>query len=475
MSLRRCLAVFALLLLPQIFAAAVAVPAVAKQVTASQGGVIQIEINKGVLVRLDRAAATVFVADPDIADIQVKSPRLIYVLAKNVGETTLFAVDDHERVLLDAPVTVVHDLSRLNIALRTLLPESDVMARSVDGAIVLTGAVLNPVEVEDARKLSERFLGKDDEVINRLNVVGHNQVNLRVRVAEISRDALKHLGFNWDSFFTIGGFLGGLAVGNPVLAAGGGFLRSPDPALDNLALSYNAGDVSLNTVIDALADEGLVSILAEPNLTAVSGQSANFLAGGEFPIPVPQSGQTNGTTAITIDFKQFGVSLDFTPTVLKDNLISLKVVPEVSQLTDTGSVELEGFRIPALTTRRAETTVELGSGQSFAIAGLFQNDTTHNISKFPGLGDLPILGPLFRSSRFRRQETELVILVTPYIVRPVSAAKMALPTDGLTAPSDRERIFLGESYRPQLQGNPPPAIGPDTKGLQGPVGFMLDQ
>ena len=475
MSLRRSLAVFALLLLPHFLAAAVAHPAAAKQAMAAQGGIVQIEIHKGVLVRLDRPAATVFVADPDIADIQVKSPSLIYVLAKKVGETTLFAVDEREHVLLDAPVTVVHDLSRLNIALRSLLPESDVSARSVDGAVILSGAVEDPVEAEDARRISARFIGADDEIINRLNVVGHNQVNLRVRIAEVSRDALKQLGFNWENFFTISGFVGALAIGNPVLAAGGGFLRSPDSAIDNVGLAYNDNDLSINAVIDALADEGLVSILAEPNLTAVSGQSANFLAGGEFPIPIAQSGATGNTTAITIEFKEFGVSLDFTPTVLKNDLISLKVIPEVSQLSDTGSVELEGFRIPALTTRRAETTVELGSGQSFAIAGLFQNDTTHNLSKFPGLGDLPILGPLFRSSRFRRQETELVILVTPYIVRPVTAAKMALPTDGLTAPSDRERIFLGETYRPQLQGNPPPAVGPGAKGLQGPVGFMLDE
>lgn len=474
MSLRRSLAAVALLLLPFLFAAAVAHPAAAKQVMASQGGIIQIEIHKGVLVRLDRPADTVFVADPEIADIQVKSPSLIYVLAKKVGETTLFAVDNREHVLLDAPITVVHDLSRLNMTLRSLLPESDVMARSVDGAVILSGAVGNPVEAEDARRISARFIGKDDEVINRLNVIGHNQVNLRVRIAEVSRDALKQLGFNWDSFFSAAGFVGAIATGNPVLL-GGQFLRAPDPAVDNLAFSYNNGSVSLNTVIDALADEGLVSILAEPNLTAVSGQSANFLAGGEFPIPVPQSGQTNGTTAITIEFKQFGVSLDFTPTVLRNDLISLKVIPEVSQLSDTGSVELEGFRIPSLTTRRAETTVELGSGQSFAIAGLFQNDTTHNLSKFPGLGDLPILGPLFRSSRFRRQETELVIMVTPYIVRPVTEAKIALPTDGLVAPSDRERIFLGRSYRPQLQDNPPPPVGPGTRGLQGPVGFMLDE
>ena len=471
MSLRR-LVLFALLLMPPVFLAALSVPAAAKQVTASQGGIIQIEINKGVLVRLDRPAATVFVANPEIADIQVKSPKLIYVLAKAVGETTLFAVDDREHVLLDAPVTVTHDLSRLNIALRSLLPESDVMARSVDGAIVLSGAVTNPVEAEDARRLSARFTGEEDEVINRLSVVGHNQVNLRVRIAEVSRDALKQLGFNWESFFEIGGFVGALAIGNPVLAAGG-FLRSPDPAIDNVGISYNAGDVSINGVLDALADEGLVSILAEPNLTAVSGQSANFLAGGEFPVPIAQS-STGTNTAITVEFKEFGVRLDFTPTVLKNNLISLKVIPEVSQLTETGSVELEGFRIPALTTRRAETTVELGSGQSFAIAGLFQNDTSHTLSKFPGLGDLPILGPLFRSSRFRRQETELVIIVTPYIVRPVST-QMALPTDGLVAPSDRERIFLGETYRPQLQNNPPPPNGPNTQGLQGSVGFMLEE
>ncbi|MFZ0695346.1 MAG: secretion system protein, partial [Alphaproteobacteria bacterium] len=221
--------------------------------------------------------------------------------------------------------------------------------------------------------------------------------------------------------------------------------------------------------------EGLVSILAEPNLTAVSGESANFLAGGEFPIPTPQPGQTGGAATITVTFKQFGVSLSFTPTVLKNNLINLKVVPEVSQLSTTGAVQIDGFQIPALTTRRAETTVELGSGQSFAIAGLFQNDTTNNLSKFPGLGDLPVLGPLFRSNQFQRNETELVIIVTPYIVRPVSGMKMASPTDGLVAPNDYDRVLLGQAYKPQLQDKNPAPVGPDGKGLSGPVGFMMDQ
>ncbi|HLF59066.1 MAG TPA: type II and III secretion system protein family protein [Alphaproteobacteria bacterium] len=474
MSLRHGLTKIAVLLLPCLFAVFLAVPAAAKAVMAAQGAPIEIELNKGTLVRLDHAAGTVFIADPEIADIQVKSPTLVYVFAKKVGETTLFAVDEHEHVLLDAPITVTHNLSRLDGALKSLLPDSNISVRSVEGAVVLTGAVANPVEAEDARRLSARFIGKDDEVINRLDVLGANQVNLRVRMAEVSRDALKQLGFNWDAIFN-GSFLtAALAIGNPVLA-GAQFLRNPDTSVNNLGLSAQNGALTLNTVIDALADEGLVSILAEPNLTAVSGQSANFLAGGEFPVPVPQTGQNGTSVAITIEFKKFGVSLSFTPTVLSNKLISLKVVPEVSQLSDSGSIEIEGFRIPSLTTRRAETTVELGSGQSFAIAGLFQNDTTHNISKFPGLGDLPILGALFRSTKFQRQETELVIVVTPYIVRPVSAMKMALPTDGLVQPNDYERIITGQTYRPQLQQGQPGPVGPDAKGLSGPVGFMLDE
>ena len=476
MSLRRNLAGLAVLLaclIAPFFAPAVS----AKEVMASQDAPIQIELSKGTLVRLDHPAATVFVADPEIADIQVKSPSLVYVFAKKAGETTLFAVDDHEHVLLQSSIVVTHDITRLNNALKSLLPDSDVTASSVDGAVILTGAVENPVEAEDARRLSARFISKDDEVINRLTVIGSNQVNLRVRMAEVSRTALKQLGFNWESAFSVDGLITALAIGNPVIGAGalaGKFLRNPDPAVNNLGIHYSDNNVNINTVIDALADEGLVSILAEPNLTAVSGETANFLAGGEFPVPVPQSG-TGTVPTITIEFKKFGVSLNFTPTVLKNNLISLKVVPEVSQLTDTGSVVIDGFTIPALTTRHADTTVELGSGQSVAVAGLFQNDTTHNISKFPGLGDLPVLGALFRSTKFQRQETELVIVITPYIVRPVSAMKIAAPTDGLVQPNDYERIVLGRTYRPQLQQGKPAPTGPDGKPLSGSVGFMLDE
>jgi pilus assembly protein CpaC len=449
-------------------------PAGATQIIASENAAIQIELGEGQLLRLTRPAETVFVADPTIADIQVKSPKLVYVFGIKTGQTTLFAVDRNEQVLADMPITVTHDLTRLNDMLKSMLPGFGVTADSISGAVVLTGNVDSAVQAENVRRLAARFVGKDEEVINRLNVVGPNQVNLRVRVAEVSRDALKQFGFNWDALLQAGSFVAALGIGNPVLGAavGGVFQRNPDTRVDNLGLGFNTSNVSLNTVIDAMADEGLVSILAEPNLTAVSGETANFLAGGEFPIPVPQTG-TTGTPTITVEYKKFGVSLAFTPTLLDNGRISLKVIPEVSQLTD-GLVEIQGFTIPGLTTRRAETTVELGSGQSFAIAGLFQNDITRNLSKFPGLGDLPVLGPLFHSDKFRRQESELVIVVTPYVVRPVSGVRMASPTDGLVAPNDYERIIEGQSYRPQLQDKSPKPVGPNGSGLSGPVGFMLE-
>ncbi|MGB8273906.1 MAG: type II and III secretion system protein family protein [Alphaproteobacteria bacterium] len=442
---------------------------------AAETAAVQIEIGKGKLIRLARPAATVFVADPTIADIQVKSPKLVYVFGNKAGQTTLFAVDNNEQVLADLPVTVTHDLSRLNDALKSMLHEANVEAESVDGALVLNGTVESAAEAENARHMAARFLGKDEQVINRVSVVGPNQITLRVRMAEVSRDALKQFGFNWDAAFLSGSLVGALGIGNPVLQNGviGAFIRNPDSAVNNLGLGVNNGNMFLNTVIDALAAEGLVSILAEPNLTAVSGETANFLAGGEFPVPVPQTGASN-STSITVEFKKFGVSLAFTPTLLEGGRISLKVIPEVSQLSDTGAVTINSFQIPALTTRRAETTVELGSGQSFAIAGLFQNDTTHNVSKFPGLGDLPVLGPLFRSDKFRRQESELVIIVTPYIVRPISEIKMAAPTDGLVAPNDYERIIQGRTYRPQLQETRPGPVGPEGSALTGPSGFVLE-
>ncbi len=439
---------------------------------------VALDLNKGRLVRLPAPAATVFVADPEIADIQVKSPRLVYLMGRKPGDTTLFAVDGRERVLANLNVRVNHNLSDLRRTISDLYPGLDISVSSVGDAIMLNGTVPTALIAEDLQRLTGHYAGtkktavtdgvtttttEEPMVINRLRVTAPNQVNLRVRVAEITRGVDKQLGINWDVIGTLGAFSFGLATTNPFTVN----VTEHTAVADAVTGSWNVG-----AVLDALEEEGLVTVLAEPNLTAMSGETASFLAGGEFPIMVPQ-----GTDRIIIEFKPFGIALAFTPTIVGDR-ISLHVAPEVSQLTTTGAitVPLAGgtLQIPALTTRRAETMVELGSGQSFAIAGLLQNNVTHDISKFPGLADVPVLGRLFQSDRFQRDESELVILVTPYIVKPVSAPRMASPLDGFHPPSDMERLVVGGTHkRDRTPGRPASVVG-DGRSLIGPVGFTLD-
>ena len=435
-------------------------PAHGAEVVAASGQILNLEINKGRLVRLERAAATVFVANPEIADIQVKSPKLVYLMGRKPGETTLFAVDKSENVLANIDISVSHNLNRLRQAILELNPHAPISVSSVEGGLLLEGMVKSASQVKELSLLAERFAGGAEGVINRLSVVAPNQVNLRVRVTEISREVDKQLGFNWSSIAgSLGAFTLGLATSNPLAA---------EVTQNTLSAAFGIGkNWDFNTVIDALEEEGLVSILAEPNLTALSGETASFLAGGEFPILVPDS-----DGRVTIKFKKFGVSLAFTPTLIGENRINLHVRPEVSKISSNNSVTLNSFVVPSLITRRAETTVELGSGQSFAIAGLLQNDTDHDISKFPGLGDVPILGGLFRSDRFQRDESELVLIVTPYIVRPVSERGIAAPSDGYAPPHDVERIFgAGGTHRRNRQPGKPRTVGGK---LIGPVGFQLD-
>ena len=435
-------------------------PAGAVEIVGGSRTALNLEVNKGRLIRLERAAATVFVANPEIADIQVKSPRLVYLLGKKPGETTLYAVDEAERVLANVEVSVTHNLGRLRDVLRTLNPDIDIGVSSVDTSLVLDGIVATSSIAEGVRQIAVRFAGKEDGVINRLSVAAPNQVNLRVRVAEVSREVDKQLGFNWSIIGSLGGISLGLANANPFAAA---------VTQGTLSVAKKLGSFDFNTVIDALEEEGLVTILAEPNLTALSGETASFLAGGEFPILVPGSdGQ------VTIEFKKFGVSLAFTPTLTGDNRVNLHVRPEVSQLSTANAVTLNTFDVPSLVTRRAETTVELGSGQSFAIAGLIQNNVTHDINKFPGLGDIPVLGGLFKSDRFQREESELVIIVTPYVVRPVSARKMAAPTDGFAPPHDIDRFVTGGTHRRNPKVGKPTTVDGEGRALIGPVGFQLD-
>jgi pilus assembly protein CpaC len=436
---------------------------------------IDMELNKGRLVALDQPAASVFVADPDIADVQVKSPKLLYVFAKKPGETTLYTVDATDRVVEGWRVSVAQNLTRLREGIHTYVPDARVEVSSFGDAIVLQGVVRSPEMAENVRTLAARLAG-DKNVINRLSVRGPNQINLRVRIAEVQRSVIKQIGVNWDALLSAGSFTFGLATGNPALGAGlGGFGVRNAPTLgtgnvDSIVGGLHTDHWNINSVIDALENEGLVTVLAEPNLTAISGETASFLAGGEFPIPISQSNNT-----VTVEFKKFGVSLAFTPTLLSNGQITLKVRPEVSQLSTQGEVRFNGFSIPAITTRRAETTVELGSGQSFAIAGLLQNDINHDVRRLPGLGDLPILGALFRSDSFQRNESELVILVTPYIVRPTSETAMSTPADGLAMPSDVDRLKTAPLYVQKPTDDKPVVRGTEGRRLVGPAGFNLEQ
>lgn len=464
-----CLAVCALLAGSLVFARMVS----AAELVPPTGGPLTIDVGVGGIVRLDRVPATVFVADPKIADVDIKSPRFLYLLGKTEGDTTLFALDSQDRVILNKRVHVRHNIGRLNATLHEMMPNSRITARSINGTVVLDGEASNAADAENARQLAASLVKDQKSLVNQIKVTQPNQVNLRVRVAEVSRSVMKQFGFNWDALFAAGNFAYGISTGAPVL-------KTPFFGTDPIEFNsrnggtnsgmgfYRSPGADVNVIIDALEDEGLVSILAEPNLTAVSGESATFLAGGEFPVVIV----TNNNTQV--QFKKFGVSLAFTPTLISRNRISLKVNPEVSELSTAGQVSVGGFAIPGISTRRAETTVELGSGQSFAIAGLLQNSITESLNSFPGLADIPILGTLFRSTSFRRKETELVIIVTPYVVRPVSPGKLASPTDGYVSPNDVDRIVHGRKYRASMERQRRNVNTGSTLGLEGPSGFVLN-
>lgn len=418
---------------------------------------LSVSLNEGQLVQLDAPAASVFIANPEIADISVRSTRLVYIFGKKPGKTTLFALDKQDNLIASSEVIVQHNLDRLRQSITALLPTSGIEAISIDGAIVLSGTVAQASEAENARRLATRFIGQGEEVINQIAVTAPNQVNLRVRFAEVSREDIKKFGFNWDALFTGDNFLLGLTTLNPIVGSS-----------TLLSGNYTRGDFSVDGLLDMLADDNLVTVLAEPNLTALSGETASFLAGGEFPIPVNQDADS-----ITIEFREFGVGLSFTPTILSSNRINMNVRPEVSQLSDVGAVTFGEVQVPALTTRRAETTVELASGQSFAIAGLLQNSSRESIKKTPGVGDLPILGALFKSERFQRNETELVIIVTPYIVQPISDSDVPLPTDpfvGVNKNAAEEQETVA-SHRTTI---PAPELSQAVQGKPGASGYMID-
>jgi pilus assembly protein CpaC len=470
----------------------------APKVVAASGAPLLVEVGKGQLVHLDSAVNTVFVANPDIADVQVKSPTLIYIFGKAGGETTLFAVGDDDRVVLNMDVRVHYNVARLQDAIHKVAPRAAVSVNSLDDAVVIEGTVYSAAEGDDIRRVAERLLPNPNQLVNKMKIDAPNQIQLRVRIAEISRTVVKELGINWESMFGAGNMVFGLATGTGVLtgaagpfsaaeAAAGKFFgtnsfatRAPVPGgssgdiANSFGLGFNAGRTNLDAIIDALDKTGLATVLAQPNLSAVSGEQASFLAGGEFPVPVPQASPGGGQT-ITIEWKKFGVGLNFVATISANNRINIHVMPEVSQLSTLGAIAINGISVPSLTVRRAETTVDVASGQSFAIAGLLQNNVNQTINKFPWLGDVPILGALFRSDTFQRNESELVIIVTPYIVRPVATANaLQAPTDGYTSSTDKDLLVDGIEYKPQVVRHGAAPIGRSGSGLIGPIGFEFE-
>ncbi|WP_456713467.1 type II and III secretion system protein family protein [Bradyrhizobium sp. USDA 4353] len=410
---------------------------------------VRVSMSQGELIDLGRTAARIFVADPAIADVQVPHADRVFVFGKKPGRTTLFALDSDGATVASFVVVVRHDDSDLRRLLKAQFGDLKVSLTRTPRGAVLSGTVPSAEIAEKVRASAAQFLGDNEPPLNELRVNGGLQVNLRVRVAEVSRNAVKQLGVTWQAIASTGGF--------------------------TIALSNSAGNsvgprgFNVTALIDALGQEGLVSVLAEPTLTAVSGQKANFLAGGEFPIPVAQS-----LGNVSIEFRRFGVGLEFTPTVLSHDLISLQVRPEVSQLSTAGAVTFNGTQIPSLTVRRAETTVELGSGQSFIIGGLLQDNFNTEIDKIPGLGDVPVLGALFRSTQFRKNESELVIIVTPYIVRPLDdQSSIRLPTDFVGPSTDLDRLLFGQLAvtKPGRAAGRPRA---PTPHLRGDAGFMFE-
>jgi len=401
----------------------------------AQGSAMVLESGTGRVMSLADPAANIFVADPKVAEVRPASATSLFVFGIAAGHTTVAAMDQAGRVIAQYEVTVQPSgfgAREAQASIGRLVPGSRVMVRAQARGLLLTGAVASPADAAQAVAIARGYAGETMSVNNELTVEAPIQVTLHVRIAEMSRDVVRNLGINWSALTSIGN-IGAF----PALTMGVNALRGV-PGCGPLGATC----ANFNGVIDALAQDNLAQVLAEPNLTVMSGQAASFQVGGEYPIPVSQK---NGE--VSIAYKNYGVMLTFVPTVFNNGRINLHVKPEVSETSNQNEVQLVGggsvLRVPSLTVRRAETTVELGSGQSFSIAGLLQQQTADTGSGLPGLGDTPVLGALFRTSGLKRMEKELVIVVTPYIVRPVSSpSQLSLPTDGYTPPPDIERLLF---------------------------------
>jgi pilus assembly protein CpaC len=482
---------------------------------------LSIGVSKSVLVQFPFELKDVLVSDPERMDAVVQSSNRVFLIAKKVGQTNAFFFDTQGRQVLTLEVAVGADLSSLDELIKRFISGSNVKSEMAGNAVVLTGVVRTPLDATRATDIAFQFAQanqsaisstssttqkggggesetvtqaaqgaptaastrKSDMIINLLNIEGEDQVMLKVTIAEVQRSALKQFGVNVGALIASGNFSTAVLSQNalPLTAAGGlgtlplAGVKSGALDLINQSTSghyqnsgidtlFNAGNTQLAGALRAMERDGLVKTLAEPNLTAVSGETARFLAGGEYPIPVVDS-----TGKLSVTFKEFGVGLAFTPVVLSEGRISLKIETEVSELTNAGAVTLSNITISALKKRQAKSTIEPPSGGSLALAGLISEDTRQNIDGFPGLKDVPVLGTLFRSRDFTRSETELLVIVTPYLVRPTARKNLARPDDGLAPASDLKANFLGHINRVYGRGRELP-----PGRLRGEIGFIVD-
>jgi len=454
----------AALLLAAMAPVAIAAPASAQIADGRSlhAGTLEVPLNKSQIVSTDRPIARAMIGNADIADILPVTDRSIYVLGKAMGTTSLTLYDSGGRVMTIMDVAVGPDVDAFRDQVAQLIPGQEIDAHISGNAMVLTGLVSDAGAIDRAVSLARTYAG--DNIVNMISLGSSQQVMLEVRFAEINKSAGKDLGVRLfanrgEDFGAVSGPLSGTTTTGDLftstITGSFGVIRRSN---------INIAGLSIDAFVDALETKGFAKTLAKPTLVALSGETASFLAGGEFPIPVAQGGNTNGT-AISVEFKPFGVSLGFTPTVLGDKTINLKVAPEVSSIDSNASVSLGGLDIPGVQTRRAQTTLELRDGESFAIAGLLQQDMSTQVNQVPLLGSLPIIGSLFRSTSFQKGETELLIVVTARLVAPIRPDQVRLPTDSVKDTNELDLFFNGNTH--QMKAPAPDSGAPGASTADG--------
>lgn len=484
-----------------VLAAALAAVPASAQLSVAEGihaGELAVPINKSQVLRSDRPYSKALIGNPEIADVLPLTSSSLYVLGKEAGTTSLTLYDRSNNLIAVIDVVVGPDVLSLRRQLSELVPVEGVGARISNDSIVLEGVVPNAVVADRAVQLAETYA--PGKVVNLLSIGSSQQVMLEVRFAEVKRSALKQIGLGWFvNDDNLDGAIGGdasLTPGAPIQTTvplpGGGTATTtvPGPGVIRLgsiigsfaiiSRTFRAFGADFNVTLDALERKGAITTLAEPTLVALSGETASFLAGGEFPIPVVQNAGDDNSASITVEWKPFGVSLAFTPTVLADGVINMVILPEVSSIDPTASIVINNLTIPGLQTRRAKTVVELRDGESFALAGLIRKDFQDTIRQVPLLGSIPIIGALFRSTGFQHEETELVIIVTPRLVRPVPAGALKAPTDRVRPPHEADLFINGRTdtgvppsdLQPGLP--PPPTVPLGGSAQREPTGFEKD-